>query len=312
MANAWYRLAMIRLSEISHLGVALGITLAPLLPLLAAPEDTARFETRPAQVERDFAHTPFGQIHYRRAGAASDHSPVVLLHQSPNSGQIFVEFMAELGGDRLVYAPDTPGFGESDLPRTTPEIADYARALVEFLDERKLGKVDLLGYHTGAAIALEIARRHPDRVRRLVLVGIPAFTHAEANAFETQPWPAPIDSEGQAFATSWQSSQRWRGPGQSDPSVRRWFEQKTSNGPTAWWGARAALRYPTSEALREVEAPIFFIRPKDDLWDISLRVLPSMPDARRLDLPQYGFGLFEAAPEEMADRVRQFLDRDAP
>jgi hypothetical protein len=94
--------------------------------------------------------------------------------------------------------------------------------------------------------------------------------------------------------------------------VRRWFEQKTSNGPTAWWGARAALRYPTSEALSEVEAPIFFIRPKADLWDISLRVLPSMPDARRLDLPQYGFGLFEAAPEEMADRVRQFLDRDAP
>jgi pimeloyl-ACP methyl ester carboxylesterase len=289
--------------------VALSLLAAPVA---AGPADRLRFEDRPADVTRAFADTPYLQIHFRRAGDATDHAPVVLFHQSPNSSQVFVEFMAELGADRAVYAPDTPGFGESDRPREVPEIADYAAALVAFLDAENIGRADMLGYHTGAAIAIEIARRYPDRVRRLVLVGIPAFTPEEAAQFEAQPWPKPFDDDGDAVAASWRSSLEWRGEGQSDASVRRWFDQKTANGPFAWWGARAALRYPTREALRAVEAPVLFVRPRDDLWESSLRVLPELHDSQRLDLPQYGFGLFEAAPAYLASEVRRFLDEDTP
>ncbi|ANY18658.1 Tropinesterase [Tsuneonella dongtanensis] len=275
---------------------------------VAEPADRSRFIGRSAEVTRHFADLPDGQIHFRKAGKAGPHAPVVLLHQSPNSSQIYVEFMAELGRDRQVFAPDTPGFGESDLPAAVPEIADYARTIAKFLESQSLGQVDLLGYHTGAAIAIELARRYPERVRRVILVGIPAFTPEEAAAFEAQPWPTPFDGAGNAVAESWRSTQRWKGPRQSDSSMRRWFDQKIANGPTAWWGARAALRYPTIAALADVKAPILFIRPRDDLWDISLRVLPAIPHAQRLDMPHFGFAVFEAAPEEMADRVRRFFD----
>ena len=283
-------------------------------PLAAEPADRTRFSDRPAEVSRHFAEGDGAQIHYRRAGAASDHAPLVLLHQSPNSSQIFVEFMAEMGADRIVYAPDTSGFGQSDLPSAQPDIAAYASAMAQFMDASALGKVDLLGYHTGAAIAIEIARQHPERVRRLILVGIPAFTPAEADAFDASPWPRPLDAEGVQIAEEWKRSLQWRGKGQSDASVRRTFDQKIANGPMAFWGARAALRYPTQVALSEVEAPILFIRPRDDLWESSLRVLPELEalGAQRLDLPQYGFGLFETAPEELAAIARDFLDGDQP
>ncbi len=281
-------------------------------PASAGPADRTRFDDRPAEAVRDFAQGPEGQIHFRRAGNASENAPVVLFHQSPNSSQVFVEFMAELARDRQVFAPDTPGFGESDLPAEPPEIAEYAAAMAAFVDDQQIGKADLVGYHTGATIAIEIARQHPERVRRLILVGIPAFTPEESAAFEASPWPKPFDDEGEAAAASWRSSLQWRGPGQSDESVRRWFDQKTANGPNSWWGARAALRYPTVEALRDIKAPILFVRPKDDLWESSLRVLPSIPDAARKDLPQYGFGLFETAPEEMAEMAREFFASDEP
>ncbi|MFN2099915.1 alpha/beta fold hydrolase [Altererythrobacter sp. MF3-039] len=291
--------------------LVLGAAAFALMPTGASgePADRSRFEDRPAEVSRHFADIGGSQIHFRRAGEEADKPPLVLFHQSPNSSQVFVEFMAEIGADRLVYAPDTPGFGESDLPPEAPEIADYADAMVRFLDSQSLSKVDLLGYHTGAAIAIEIARRHPGRVNRLVLVGIPAFTPEESAAFEAQPWPQPFDAQGDAVAASWRSSQQWAGAGQDDASVRRWFDQKIANGSTAWWGARAALRYRTIEALREVAAPILFVRPRDDLWESSLRVQTAIPDTERLDLPQYGFGLFEAAPEELALRIRAHLDQ---
>ena len=41
----------------------------------------------------------------------------------------------------------------------------------------------VFGTHTGAAIALELGVRHPDRVSGLVLDGVPAFTDAECAAY---------------------------------------------------------------------------------------------------------------------------------
>ena len=278
----------------------------------AEPADPARFKDRPAAVSRHFADIAGRQIHFRKAGQAGEQVPVVLFHQSPNSSQVFIEFMAELGGDRLILAPDTPGFGQSDLPSKQPDIADYAKAMTAFLDSQSLGRVDLLGYHTGAAIAIEVARTNPERVRRLIVVGLPVFTPAEAAAFDEQPWPVPLDPAGLKIAEEWKRSWQWRGVGQSEDSVRRTFDQKIANGPMAWWGARAALHYDTRAALRELDMPILFIRPRDDLWDLSLRAMPELGKAMRIDMPDRGFGVFEAFPEDMATTVRQFLDSGKP
>ena len=72
-------------------------------------------------------------------------------------------------GDRLTVAFDAPGTGGSSTPMrplTIREVAGIARQLVE-----QLGYVafDVLGYSFGGAVAQELARVAPDRVRRLVL-----------------------------------------------------------------------------------------------------------------------------------------------
>lgn len=282
-------------------------------PLCAQPADTSRFAERPAEVSRHFVDLGDMQMHFRRAGMQGENTPLVLFHQSPSSSMVFVEYMAEMGADRLVYAPDTPGFGNSDLPAEAPLIEDYATAMLAFLDANNLAQVDLLGYHTGAAIAIELAGRYPKRVRKLIIVGLPAFTLEEYTAFEEQPWPQPFDAEGEAVAASWRSTRNWwLKAGHTEAATRRSFDQKIANGPTAWWGARAALRYRTREALAKVEAEVLFVRPRDDLWESSLRALPELEalEAERIDLPQFGFGLFEVAPEEIAGITRDFLDGD--
>ena len=83
-----------------------------------------------------------------------------------------------MGTDRSVYAPDLPGFGESDPPTAQPSIEGHAVAIGDFIDHMRLRKLDLLGYQGGASIAAALAAARPDQVRRVVMVAAPAFDAA--------------------------------------------------------------------------------------------------------------------------------------
>jgi pimeloyl-ACP methyl ester carboxylesterase len=112
-----------------------------------------------AASERGYVRCRFGQLHVRRAGRRSARPPLLMFHQVPNSGQIFEPVLPLLSADRLVLAPDTPGYGMSDPAPDPQTIGAYADAMGDAIAALKLGRVDLVGYHTGAAIAAELATR---------------------------------------------------------------------------------------------------------------------------------------------------------
>lgn len=263
-------------------------------------------------LRRMYADCRYGQLHVRSAfastGGFDEKTPLVCLHQSPMSSRVFERFLQLMGSDRSVYAPDTPGFGESDPPPSQPSIADYAAAVGDFIDNLRLRQVDLLGYHTGASIATELAITRPEQVRRVILVAAPVFSGEEREAFNRQPWPLPIREDGSQLAEEWQRTLRWRGPGVTLEQLAAGFAEKLRNGPQAWWGASAAMNYPAAERLPRLGQPVMVLRPKDDLWDVTPRAARLLPAARFVDLPEHGFGLFEVAPEVVAQHARAFLD----
>lgn len=263
-------------------------------------------------LRRMYADCRYGQLHLRSAfastGGFDEKTTLVCLHQSPMSSRVFERFLQLMGSDRSVYAPDTPGFGESDPPPSQPSIADYAAAIGDFIDNLRLRQVDLLGYHTGASIAAELAIARPERVRRVIMVAAPVFNGEERDAFNRQPWPLPIREDGTHLAGEWQRTLRWRGPGVTLEQLATGFAEKLRNGPQAWWGASAAMNYPATERLPRLAQPVMVLRPKDDLWDVTPRAARLLPAARFVDLPEQGFGLFEVAPEVVAQHARAFLD----
>ena len=103
-------------------------------------------------------------------------------HLSPKSGRVYDTFLAEMGRDRFCLAPDTPGLGASDGPPRPPDISDYARCFAALLDVVGVESVDLMGYHTGSKIAVELALQKPERVRHLVLISSPIYPGAELQA----------------------------------------------------------------------------------------------------------------------------------
>jgi poly(3-hydroxyoctanoate) depolymerase len=76
---------------------------------------------------------------------------------------------ARLVSGRDLIAFDAPGAGMSQRPRRPLRMHGLAHVVRELLDALGLERVDVLGYSFGGALAQELARRSPDRVRRLVL-----------------------------------------------------------------------------------------------------------------------------------------------
>jgi len=114
-----------------------------------------------------------GQLHLRSAfpsnGGFDELTTLVCLGPGTSTSRLFAGFLADMGHDRSVYAPDLPGFGESDPPPAASSTSDLLAAVGDFIDHMRFHRVDLLGYEGGAALASALAAARPERVRRVVL-----------------------------------------------------------------------------------------------------------------------------------------------
>ncbi|MEM7282068.1 MAG: alpha/beta hydrolase [Pseudomonadota bacterium] len=256
-------------------------------------------------VRRGYVNAGNGQLHYRQAGRRTkDQVPLIALHLVPNSSQVFEVFMEHMSEHRTVIAFDLPGFGMSDgVQEDTIEI--YAKVIARGIAELGYTRVDLLGYHTGAAVALELEKLLPESVRFMVLAAIPLLTDEERRRFAALP-PIPFDESGDFVKAEWNRSFKWRGPGQSVDSVKRTFAEKMRPGARER-GAQAVVRYELKERLASLKKPLLVIRPNDDLWEATLRAKPLLSEAIWVEFPNYGHGLFEVAGPSMADLIQGFL-----
>lgn len=102
-------------------------------------------------------------------------SPVMLIHGSGPGVTAWANWrlvMPELVKDHRVLAPDMLGFGFTERPANNLCNLDrWVSHTIDLLDELGIERTDLIGNSFGGAIALALAIRFPQRVRRLVLMG---------------------------------------------------------------------------------------------------------------------------------------------
>lgn len=160
-------------------------------------------------IRRGFVELDDARIHYRYAGGHTDEHaaqvPVVLIHASPGSSQGLRPLIEALSQDRRVFAPDTVGNGDSvaDIPEGA-DIAYFAGHLARALDRLGLERVDLYGTHTGASLATELALRHPQRVRSLVLDGVGLYpTELQQELLERYAPALQLDHQGTYLMWIW-------------------------------------------------------------------------------------------------------------
>ena len=95
--------------------------------------------------------------------------PLLLIGGLWSQAPMFDPVLPLLDGFRTI-AFDPPGIGETDLPARPYSIQRLARFAAGVLGAVGVGRAHVLGVSLGGAVAQELARYHPDRVDRLVLV----------------------------------------------------------------------------------------------------------------------------------------------
>jgi len=139
------------------------------------------------------------QLYFEIHGAESPaQPPLVLLHGGGDTIQTsFGQILPALAGERQVIAFEQQGYGHTadiaERPFTFEQSADDTAVLLRYLG---IEKADLFGFSNGGTIALQVAIRHPEVVRKLVLASAlftrdgayPWLWDAMANAtLETMP-----------------------------------------------------------------------------------------------------------------------------
>lgn len=229
---------------------------------------------------------------HREEAEPPQERPLVLIHGLGMSSRSFEPLLPVLARGYHVLAPDLPGCGETPHHEAVEGIPELVDAVVDWMDAVGLGRVDMVGHSLGGQILLRLAARHPERVRRAVLVACP---------------PDP------SAPYAWQKAVRLLVDGVSEPMavIRYAVVDYVRATPWRMWGTlKKALRSDAEAVARDVRIPTLVVRGEKDpvvtqAWVEKLTDL--IPDARLEIIPRGTHGLPGQSPEALGTAIRSFL-----
>lgn len=112
------------------------------------------------------------KTHYHEDGQGE---PLLLIHGSGPGVSAWANWRLVfplLSQHFHLYAPDVVGFGYTERPKDIQySVNVWVEHMINFVETMNLEKVSIIGNSMGGALALHIANRRPDLVKKLILMG---------------------------------------------------------------------------------------------------------------------------------------------
>lgn len=260
------------------------------------------------EIKRRFVDTSLGQVHVRSKDGEG--RPLLMLHMSPRSSRMFDATQRLLR--RPVHAPDRLGYGFSDAPsKEVLTVEEYAANALEVADGLGLaGEFDVLGMHTGALEAIEMAHLAPGRIRRCAVVALPVFTPEERRDMVQKFASLRVipEEDGSHLIKAWQARFQFREPPYDLVDV----ERRLVDYLLAPWPGQAyagVFRYDAGPRVSTLPVPLVVFAPNDDIAEVTQRSKPLVPEGTEwVDLPKSGVDLFTFT----ALHMKQYIDHYLP
>jgi len=237
---------------------------------------------------------------------------ILFIHGSGQSHlgfQLQHRFLANRGFQ--VLTPDLPGHGLSDgAPLTT--IEDQADWIADFMTAAGVSRAHIGGHSQGGLVALELARRHGDRVRSLIFMatGLAIPVNDALISLADTKQPAAI-----AAMMDWGHGPTGHRHDHSMPGVSHMrygaqlMDQNAAGALHADLSACAAYD-GGSEAARTVDVPsLCILAGKDKMTPIKAgrALAAALPRNHTVEVPTAGHMIITEAPFAVNDAIRTFL-----
>lgn len=261
-------------------------------------------------IRRGYVETAEGQLHYREAGSGP---PLLLLHQTASSSTMWERVMLRLAGRFRLLALDTPGFGGSDAPLALPEdgLAWYATRVAGFLDALGLARVHVVGHHTGAMIAAELAAAQPQRVQRLVLLGCVVVDANEGRRFLDGVDHWSLDAHGTFVVERLLPRLRLTVTDDDPVFMQQELTAYLQAGPDYWWAYEAVFTCDAQRRMPAISAPTLCAAGSDEIEATrtgTRRAAELIPGARHRELPDAADAMVTQDADRVAPLIADFLD----
>jgi len=266
-------------------------------------------------IKRAFLDTEDGQILYRIGGEGES---LLLLHMTPRSSEEFRELMPIFAQNRCAIAMDLMGLGDSDPPPRMYSIADYAKTIIALLDELDINKTSILGNHTGAYVAAEVAAAYPERIEKLILCNIDQFSEEERAILVKRVSEAlQIKENASDLIERWSVRQSYVGS-QELNHLCLLDEMKCYGHPP--YGNLAATAYSSNmqERLALIKCPTLILSGTEDIKQLERLGLSKLENrhliaqaiaqAKLLEIEGGTLCMMNQMPEEISRVVVDFLD----
>jgi pimeloyl-ACP methyl ester carboxylesterase len=239
--------------------------------------------------------TPAAGTRMHAALLGSDLSPpVVCVHGLGCSHRYFLPLAERLRQEAQVAAVDLPGFGWTPGPPLALDVAGMSRALADWLRATGRGGAVLVGDSTGCQAIADLAVRYPELVGPVVLAG-PTFDRRH-RGYSAQLvrllLEAVVERPSPRLLAIRIADRR-------DSGMRRWVDT-----------FRGCLRDPIERKLDQIKSPATVLRgARDPLvterW--AREVVDRLPAGRLVTVPKAGHTVNWAAPDRLAEVVREHL-----
>ena len=225
--------------------------------------------------------------------SAADDVAVVLVHGLVVSSLYLLPTAVRLASFYRVFAPDLPGFGKSDKPRRTLNVAGLADALDAWMEAEGLGRAVLVGNSLGCQVVAKMLSTRPRRGVGVVLNGptVDPSGRTPGEQFKRLLVDAPRERLSIVF-----------------PWLLSLWEAGLSS---AWQTAKYALEDCIEQHLPHISAPALVIRGSRDpiapqAW--AERVASLLPRGRLAVAPGAPHAVNYSAPDEMVRLIREFVE----
>ena len=249
------------------------------------------------------------QIAFEREGpsTSSGGAPLVLIHGFPLDHRMWEALLPQLQ-EIDVIMPDLRGFGESAVVDGTYTTADMADDVIALLDALKIEKAAIVGHSMGGYIALEIARKHKERVAGLGLVSTQALPDAPERKAGRYATAEQVGAQGSIVVAEAMAPKLSSNP-QHMSALRELILSQPAAGVM---GALAAMaeRADSTELLSTFEFPVAIVVGQADALippDRSREMKALIPQASLTEIPGAGHMPMWDAPVETAKALKDGL-----